>query len=133
MAVAAALADPPELPRGRGDACVAPTDVMRREHMDFLLHQRDRTVHEGIRTARFSLSGCVDCHVQQNVDGSYIPVDAPEQFCDTCHRYASVKLDCFECHATTPSTGLSALAPGARDFAGILSFGGGPRPRPAGE
>ncbi|MYH91451.1 MAG: sulfur reduction protein DsrJ, partial [Gammaproteobacteria bacterium] len=54
----AASADLPELPRGKGDACVAPTDEMRRDHMDFLLHQRDLTVHDGIRTPRFSLVEC---------------------------------------------------------------------------
>lgn len=99
-----AQAEPPELPRGRGDACVEPTDIMRRQHMDFLLHQRDRTVHEGIRTPQHSLVECVDCHVQRNSDGGYIPVNAPEQFCQACHDYASVKLDCFECHATTPDS-----------------------------
>ena len=32
--------------------CVEPTDVMRRDHMEFILHQRDETVHEGIRTSK---------------------------------------------------------------------------------
>ena len=30
--------------------CVEPTDVMRRDHMKFLKHQRDLTVHEGVRS-----------------------------------------------------------------------------------
>ena len=31
-----------------------------------------------------------------------IPVNAPGQFCESCHTYAAVKMDCFECHATVP-------------------------------
>ncbi len=100
--------DPPQLPRGKGEQCVEPTDVMRRDHMKFLLHQRDRTVHQGVRSKSHSLAGCVDCHVQTNNEGGYIPVDAPEQFCEACHTYASIKLDCFECHATKPDQSQSA-------------------------
>ena len=46
----------------QGAACVAPTAEMRRDHMKMLLHQRDRTVHQGLREPRFSLKNCVDCH-----------------------------------------------------------------------
>ncbi|NKB76110.1 MAG: hypothetical protein GKR96_03455 [Gammaproteobacteria bacterium] len=87
--------------------CVEPTDIMRRDHMNFLLHQRDKTVREGIRTKQHSLKGCVDCHVKNNDQGEFIPVNAPEQFCAACHTYTSVKIDCFECHATTPDVALS--------------------------
>jgi hypothetical protein len=112
--------DPPQLPRGKGEQCVAPTDVMRRDHMEFLLHQRDKTVRQGIRTEQYSLAGCVDCHVQTNSNGEFIPVDAPEQFCQACHNYASVKLDCFECHATTPDENHSAWQIKSSD-SGMLS------------
>ena len=27
---------------------------------------------------------------------------APTNFCVSCHSYAAVKLDCFECHASKP-------------------------------
>ncbi|MDE0282595.1 MAG: Hdr-like menaquinol oxidoreductase cytochrome c subunit [Gammaproteobacteria bacterium] len=123
----AASADPPELPRGKGDACVAPTDEMRRDHMDFLLHQRDLTVHDGIRTPRFSLVECVDCHVQRNSEGGFIPVDAPEQFCEICHTYASVKMDCFGCHATTPDSASADAKTAASvvhtgDVLGVMSY-----------
>ena len=57
--------------------CVEPTDVMRRYHMDFLLHQRDKTVYKGIRTKRHSLQGCVDCHVNRDDQGRFIPINAP--------------------------------------------------------
>ena len=82
--------------------CVEPTDVMRRDHMKFLVHQRGKTVHYGVRTKKHSLKGCVDCHVKRDEAGQYIPINDEEQFCQSCHQYASVKIDCFECHATTP-------------------------------
>jgi hypothetical protein len=78
----------------KSGACVAPTAEMRRNHMKMLLHQRDRTMHEGIRTARFSLKNCVECHASQKT-GSVL---GKEGFCSSCHAYASVTIDCFECH-----------------------------------
>jgi len=98
----AGYADFPELPRGKGEHCVEPSEIMRKDHMKFLLHQRDNTVHRGVRTKRHSLTGCIDCHVQSNKEGDFIPVDAPGQFCQACHEFTGVKPDCFECHATTP-------------------------------
>jgi cytochrome c553 len=81
-------------------SCVAPTDVMRRNHMRFLMHQRDRTVHEGIRTKQHSLAGCVECHASSKT-GSVLGEDG---FCQSCHAYAGVHLDCFQCHASKPGT-----------------------------
>lgn len=78
----------------RGDACVAPVAEMRRDHMKMLFHQRDRTMREGVRTTRFSLKNCVECHASAKT-GSVL---GEEGFCSSCHAYASVKLDCFECH-----------------------------------
>ena len=75
--------------------CVAPTAEMRRNHMKMLLHQRDRTMHEGIRTPRFSLKQCVECHASSKT-GSVL---GQEGFCSSCHAYASVTIDCFECHS----------------------------------
>lgn len=79
----------------KGDACVAPTGEMRRDHMKMLLHQRDQTVQRGIRESRFSLKNCVDCHAGRET-GSVLGKDG---FCSSCHTYASVSMDCFECHA----------------------------------
>jgi hypothetical protein len=78
----------------KGEACVAPTEEMRRNHMRMLFDQRDRTLREGLRTTRFSLKGCVDCHASAKT-GSVL---GEEGFCSNCHAYASVKIDCFECH-----------------------------------
>ena len=85
--------------------CVEDTAFMRRNHMRLLVHQRDRTVHEGIRTEKHSLANCVSCHASREtgrVTGS------PDAFCEGCHRYAAVKLDCFECHADRPAATTTA-------------------------
>ena len=79
----------------KGDKCVQPENVMRRDHMKFILHQRDKTMHEGIRTTQYSLKNCVDCHADAKT-GSVLGKDG---FCESCHAYAAVKLDCFECHS----------------------------------
>jgi hypothetical protein len=90
----AAHADAPKIKIERGEACVAPTAEMRRDHMDMLLHQRDRTMRQGLREPRFSLKGCIDCHASQKT-GSVL---GKEGFCSSCHEYTAVKMDCFECH-----------------------------------
>ena len=75
--------------------CVAPADVMRRNHMDLLKHQRDRTLRQGERGAKYSLNACIECHASKE-NGSVL--GARENFCESCHSYIAVKLDCFECH-----------------------------------
>jgi predicted CXXCH cytochrome family protein len=92
----------PTITKGKGDQCVEPTAVMRTDHMRFLLHQRDETVHGGIRTKRHSLKECIECHAARDATGKPMPVTAEGQFCQSCHSFAAVHLDCFSCHATTP-------------------------------
>ena len=87
----------------KGEACVEPLPIIRREHMKFLMHQRDDTVHEGIRTTRHSLVGCIDCHAAKDAAGQWVRIDAPGQFCASCHAYVSVEIDCFGCHAALPA------------------------------
>ena len=87
----------------RGEACVEPLPVIRRDHMKLLMHQRDDTVHQGIRGARHSLVGCIDCHAAKDETGQWVRIDAPGQFCESCHAYVSVKIDCFGCHAALPT------------------------------
>jgi len=96
--------DAPQVAKGKGDACVEPTDVMRRSHMDLLTHQRDDTLRRGIRTKKYSLNECLECHVQPDESGKVARVDSPKHFCSTCHTYAAVKLDCFECHSDLPKS-----------------------------
>ena len=95
---AAATNAPPELDRARAGPCVQDPKVMRKTHMDLLQHDRDDTVHRGIRDRKTSLAGCVDCHASRS-DGKVI--GSERHFCQGCHSYAAVKLDCFECHAST--------------------------------
>ena len=83
------------------DACVEPTPDIIRNHMEYLKHERDETVIEGIRGRKHSLSGCIDCHVSFDQQQP-VPVTAPGQFCESCHRKAAVSFDCFQCHATVP-------------------------------
>ena len=94
----------------RGEACVEPLPVIRRDHMKFLEHQRDDTVHRGIRGARHSLVGCIDCHAAKDEAGQWVRIDAPGQFCASCHAYVSVKIDCFGCHAALPTVAFREAA-----------------------
>ena len=97
----------PEIPQARAkvsatQGCVEPTQEMRKNHMNHILHQRDRTVHEGIRTRQYSLEECINCHVTPGADGAIPSADSHEHFCNSCHTYAAVHIDCFECHADRP-------------------------------
>jgi predicted CXXCH cytochrome family protein len=116
----------PKPARGRGDKCVADTAWMRRNHMTALMHHRDETVHEGIRTKRFDLTGCIDCHAVKGADGKPVMFANPKHFCRTCHDYAAVSIDCFECHASRPpaktaATGEDVPAPASKTNATVLA------------
>ena len=88
-------------------SCVEDTAFMRRNHMRLIRHQRDLTVHEGIRTTRHSLANCVNCHADPKTGRVTGSRDA---FCEGCHSYAAVKLDCFECHADRAQAATAAGA-----------------------
>jgi hypothetical protein len=92
----------PSIVKGKGEACVADTDYMRRNHMAELDHQRDETMRRGVRTKKFSLNECVACHATPAPTGGYVSVNAPGQFCRSCHDYAAITIDCFQCHAARP-------------------------------
>jgi len=88
----------PDIPKAKQpfsetQPCVEPLAVIRREHGTLLKHQRDDTVHLGIRTPQHSLVQCINCHVAPA---------AEVHFCESCHTYAAVKIDCFECHRSEP-------------------------------
>ncbi|MBI1173786.1 MAG: Hdr-like menaquinol oxidoreductase cytochrome c subunit [Sideroxydans sp.] len=89
----------PRLDIGKGGQCVEDPKFMRSNHMRLIIHQRDETVRKGIRGSKYSLTNCVDCHaskVNHSVLGSN------QNFCQGCHTYAAVKIDCFECHSSKP-------------------------------
>lgn len=92
----------PHPPRGQGEHCVADTEFMRRNHMTVLIHQRRDTVHEGVRDEKFSLARCLSCHAVQGEDGKPVTYADNRHFCRSCHDYAAVNIDCFECHASRP-------------------------------
>ncbi len=82
--------------------CIQPEDEMRRNHMNYILHERDETMHEGIRDEPESLANCIDCHVEPNKNGEIAGIKSNEHFCNACHQYAAVQIDCFQCHADRP-------------------------------
>ncbi len=82
--------------------CVLNTAQMRRTHMMLLRTVREDIVRRDARDTRFRLTHCVACHVQRTASGRFIPVNAPGQFCASCHAYVGVRLDCFDCHAAVP-------------------------------
>jgi hypothetical protein len=91
----------------KGEQCVEDTTIMRRNHMKLLNHHRDETVLEGVRTKKHSLKECINCHASEKT-GS-VATDK-EDFCVSCHSYAAVKIDCFDCHSTKPQ-GSMAMHP----------------------
>ncbi len=66
--------------------CVRPTEWMRRNHMDLLQHHKVDAVRKGVRVKKESFDNCRTCHTKRG------------EFCDRCHAYAAVKMDCFDCH-----------------------------------
>jgi len=104
------------------ESCVEPTDFMRRNHMELIKHQRDATVHGGIRSTKHSLADCFQCHVSFDGGDKPIPVNAEGQFCYSCHHYAAVTVNCFDCHATVPRGVVwSDLAGDAHQGAAVVS------------
>ncbi|MCG6870684.1 MAG: Hdr-like menaquinol oxidoreductase cytochrome c subunit [Gammaproteobacteria bacterium] len=84
----------PEVKAYKGETCVEETGFMRRNHMELILHQRDETMHRGIRTTKHSLKECIECHA----DPQTRSVLGENGFCQSCHSYAAVSIDCFSCH-----------------------------------
>jgi len=81
----------------------AHVENMRINHMDELLHKRDDTVINGIRTKKHSLKACINCHVPEQHNGKVLRHTDQEHFCTTCHTYVAAQLDCFTCHVDHPN------------------------------
>lgn len=92
--IATAGAPKPAIKIENPGECIAPSADMRVNHMKMLNHTRDRTMRHGIRGDKASLNGCVECHASKTT-GSVLGKDG---FCQECHAYAAVKLDCWDCH-----------------------------------
>ena len=97
----------PVLPKAKANAddktkCVEPISTMRKNHMQFLKHKRDETLREGVRTKTHSLVECIDCHVTPDKNGKFARIGEDGHFCSSCHNYAAVNPDCFDCHSDLP-------------------------------
>lgn len=97
----------PVIESARGGQCVEDPAFMRRNHMQLLKHQRVDTLRGGIRTGKYSLQACIECHASKTTNS----VNASEtNFCQSCHNYAAVSLDCFGCHANKPANTAALVA-----------------------
>jgi hypothetical protein len=97
LAAAAEVQGLPKLDIGKGGQCVADPQWMVVNHMKVLFRQRDETVHLGKRDGKYSLKNCVECHASTKDDSV---IGRADSFCEGCHRYEAVKIDCFECHSS---------------------------------
>lgn len=96
-----------------GESCILPEAEMRRRHPDLLKHDRIQTLREGLRAQADpsnpgktkpldgSLKQCINCHAIK-ADDKYVRIDNDEHFCVSCHKYAAVTIDCFQCHRDIP-------------------------------
>jgi len=50
----------------------------------------------------FMAKGCIACHATRDASGEWVSQHSPEHFCQSCHSYAGVKIDCFDCHTGQP-------------------------------
>lgn len=96
------------IPESSGDQCVIPSAEMRRRHPDLLKHDRIKTLREGIRqqtdgkALTGSLKACINCHAIKDDKSQYVRIDNEQHFCVSCHKYAAVTIDCFQCHRDIP-------------------------------
>ena len=76
--------------------CVRDARYMRESHMVLLHEWRDDILRKsgprsgvtanGLRYERSLQKGCMSCHYNKDT------------FCDSCHNYAAVTPDCWNCH-----------------------------------
>ena len=93
---------PHNIDRSVADKCVEPTDIMRSQHHIFIKQQSHDTVVKGIRTQKYSLNNCINCHIKPSANGTYPSVKSEEHFCSGCHIAATAQVECFDCHASKP-------------------------------
>jgi len=88
----------PVITPAQGDSCVDDPEFLRRYHMTVLKREHDKAQLTGLPGEKYSLRECVTCHAVRDSDGSFVTADSPQHFCRTCHDYAAVEIDCFDCH-----------------------------------
>ena len=104
----------PQIPAAKGAHCVRPTEWMRKNHMTLLMQLRYEAVHDGIRHKHESLPGCIGCHVSRLANGTYPSASSRAFFCNACHRYVGVSIDCFACHSSRPDAANRTVEAAAR-------------------
>lgn len=92
----------PAIPEATGEAHPEGNDYMRRWHMSMMRHDRDVTMYEGKRDQNASLGGCFECHAAKDETGTPVTYADERHFCRACHDYVAVRVDCFDCHRSTP-------------------------------
>jgi len=96
--------------KAQGDKCVRPPAEIRRLHPDMLKHDRIQTMRKGVRAQADgkeldgSLKACINCHAIKDSkdDSGYVRIDNNQHFCVSCHKFAAVTIDCFQCHRDIP-------------------------------
>ncbi len=102
----------PNIPKALGAPHPEGNAFWRINHPALLRHDRDLTVLKGIREIDASLAGCVACHAVNGPDLAPVNAESPQFFCQVCHQYVAVKIDCFMCHSATPAPAdLSSILP----------------------
>lgn len=92
----------PVIPEATGEPHPEGNEYMRRWHMKMMRHDRDLTMYDGDRAVNASLAECFDCHTVRDDAGTPVTYADARHFCRTCHDYAAVQVDCFDCHRSTP-------------------------------
>ena len=96
------------IPQNSGDKCILSPSEMRRKHPDMLKHDRILTLRQGIRATADgkrldgSLKQCINCHAIKDETNNYVRINNDQHFCVSCHKYAAVSIDCFQCHRDIP-------------------------------
>lgn len=112
----------PVIAQSSDKECVEPKEYMRENHMQLLLKWRDSVVRDG-QTVYINSQGkafdmsledtCLKCHNNTPVPDSYpnpatngsktattqLTSTDNNQFCFSCHNYAAVKPNCWNCHS----------------------------------
>ena len=92
----------PAVPKATGKAHPEGNEFMRINHMKLMRHDRDETMLLGNRDVKYSLKECVACHAVNGPDARPVSVKSEKHFCRSCHEFAAVKVDCFQCHNSLP-------------------------------
>ncbi|MCB1333384.1 MAG: hypothetical protein KDK26_06985 [Roseivivax sp.] len=92
----------PAVPKASGEPHPEGNAYMRRWHMSMMKHDRDLTMYDGERGVNASIGECFECHAVKDEAGQPVTVADERHFCRSCHDYAAVKVDCFDCHRSTP-------------------------------